>query len=196
MLSPTSFEAMMTMACGHAQANKLRYRNAREKAEQKADYTSMICDECRSQIKAWMNADHGTEKFAMDFPELTGYPKQIKWASDLRKARYEKFGALMLALSKMTDNELAKTTWKVLYLSLMIAESRHWIDNRNYAFTDLNVAFDVSNLMKDPGRNKGAVMGTGPFSHFRERAPFVLQRIALFDVATLQNVDVMPTIYT
>lgn len=196
MLSATSYELMMTMACGHAQANKLRYRSAREKAEQKADITSMICDECRTQIKSWMAADHGSEKFAMDFPAMTGSAKQIPWASDLRKARYEKFGALMLALSKMPDNELAKTTWKALYLTLMVNESKHWIDNRNYAFTDLNVAFEVSNLMKDPGRNKAAVMGTGPFNHFREKAPFVLERIALFDFANLQAVDVMPAIYS
>lgn len=196
MLSPTSFELSMTAACGHPQPGKLRYRSAREKNEQMAEVKAMICDTCRAQLRSWMADDHGDEKFSMDFPEMTGTPKMIKWATDLRKARFEKYGSLMLALSKMLDSELAKTAWKALYLMFMVSESKHWIDNRNYPFTDLNLFFEVSNLMKDPGRNKGVVMGSGPFNHFREKAPFVLQRIALFDLAVLPTVDVMPTIYT
>lgn len=196
MLSPTSYELSVTVACGHNQFIKLRYRGTREKNEQIADAKTMMCDECRSQIRAWMEADNGEQKFSMDFPPLTGTPKQIPWATSIRKARYEKFGAMMQALSRMSDNELAKNTWKALYLMLMVTESRHWIDNRDFAFTDLNLFYEVSNLMKDPGRNKGAVMGNGSYSYFREKAPFVLQRIALFDVAILPTVDVMPTIYT
>ena len=196
MLSPTSFELSLTAACGHAQGSKLRYRSAREKNEQLSEAKSMICDACRAQLKVWMTADHGSERFAMDFPEMRGTEKMVKWANDLRKARFEKFGPLMLVLSKMLDSELAKTTWKALYLMFMISEAKHWIDNRTFPFTDLNLFFEVSNLMKDPGRNKSVVMGSGPFSHFREKAPFVLQRIALFDTAILPTVDVMPTIYT
>lgn len=196
MLSHASFELTMTAACGHPQSSKLRYRSVREKNEQMSEAKSMICDTCRAQLRDWMSADHGSEKFAMDFPQMTGTEKTIKWANDLRKSRFEKFGPLMLALSKMLDNELAKTTWKALYLMFMVAEAKHWIDNRAFPVTDLNLFFEVSNIMKDPGSNKAVVMGSGPFNHFRQRAPFVLQRIALFDLAILPTVDVMPTIYT
>lgn len=196
MLSATTFELNMTMACGHEQVNKLRYRTTREKAEQMSDYTNIICDECRAKLRGWMSEDNGSEKFAMDFPGITGTEKRVKWAQDIRKARFEKVGALMLALSRKQDSILAKTAWKSLYLMMMVTDAVHWIENRNLVFTDLNLAFEVSNLMKDPGRNKGAILGNGSYHHFRERAPYVLERIALFDPAILPAVDVMPTIYT
>lgn len=196
MFAANAYEEKMRMACGHEQFNKVRYHSARQHREQQSDFATMICNECRAQIRQWMAADHGKDLFAMDLPQITGTPKMVKWAVDLRKARYEKYGPLMLVLSKMVDNDLAKATWKALYLTMMVTDSKHWIDNRApNQFTDLNLSYEVSNLMKDPGSNRAAVMGNSSFAYFRDRNPIVLQRIALFDVAILPTVDVMPTIY-
>jgi hypothetical protein len=196
MRSVTSLGLKLTAACGHGGTADLHFRSSHAKAEQKSDFETMICDDCRAQIREWIAADHGTEKFAMDFPELHGTPRRVDWAIDIRKKRYERIGPLMLTLSRMPENELAKATWKALYISLMVQDAVNWIENKDIPLKDLFLSFEVSNIMKDPGRNKGAVMGGGPFDHFRQKAPYVLQRIALFDPAILQTVEVMPTIYT
>jgi hypothetical protein len=198
MLAASAYELKLTAACGHPQYAKVKYKTQAQLKEQKSEVESLICSECRSQIKAWMTADHGAELFVMDLPDLVGTPKMVDWALDLRKRRLERVGPLMLALSNNLDNELAKVTWKALYIMMMITESKYWISNRELPFTDLNLAFEVSHLMKDPGKNHGDRMWSSPYGYFRAKAPVVLERIALFDPKVLKELqmDVMPTIYT
>jgi hypothetical protein len=198
MLSATAYELKLKAACGHPQFAKVKYKSQAQLREQKAEFETMICDECRAQIKAWLEADHGKELFAMDLPDLTGTPKRVEWALDLRRRRYERFGPLMLTLSRNFDTQLAKVTWKALYLMLMVTDSMYWITNRDLPFNHLNLAFEVSHLMKDPGNERGSTMGSSPYGYFKAKAPVVLTRIALFDPNVLAELemDVMPTIYS
>lgn len=196
MFAATAFELKLTAACGHPQYAKVRYNTQSQLKTQKSEVETMICDECRDQLKSWMSADHGAQLFAMDLPDLTGTEPMIKWAKDIRKRRFERFGPLMLTLSRNLDSELAKVTWKALYIMMMITESKYWIANRELPFSDLNLAYEVSHLMKEPGNDRGAMMGSSPYGYFRHKAPVVLARIALFDPMLLPTLDVMPTIYS
>lgn len=196
MFAATAYELKLTAACGHPQYAKVKYNTQSQLNTQKSEIETMVCDECRSQINDWMGADHGTELFAMDLPDLTGTPPMIKWAKDIRQRRLARVGPLMLTLSNNFDSELAKVTWKALYIMMMITESKYWISHRELPFSYLNLTYEVSHLMKDPGNDRGVMMGSSPYGYFRVKAPVVLARIALFDPMVLEKHEVMPTIYS
>lgn len=184
MFTPQNRSIEFKMACGHTESASVTYRGNRQLAEERRDMAKSVCAECRRQLETWMKEDFGTEAFPMDLPPLQGASKaQIDYATKVRAKDFQKYGPLMLALSKM-DTELAMHAWRSLYMRYMVTSSRYWLDglpkDGRDQFTVWHWAGEVRYLMKPPGYDEKPRMNSA-YGWFASVDPYAVGFIAAYD---------------
>ena len=88
-------------------------------------------DECPECYKARQQAERETanekaaqESRAVGWPELSGSPKQVAWATTIRKAKIDE-----LMAREPTDTGLRYITWIIQTHT----DAKYWIDNRDWS---------------------------------------------------------------
>lgn len=149
MPSPMHRNIDVTMVCGHKDNAPVSYRGSRQLLDERLNLKKMLCHECMGTLSTWYSADFGQQAYPMDFPIMAGTsPAQTKFATDVRRDEFKKFGPIMLALSK-DPSELAKFAWRAIYMRFMVTNVRYWLDGRNRFNVHL-WATDIQRLMKAP----------------------------------------------
>lgn len=109
-------------------------RNTREADSWKAwaAQTFDICPVCEDKQLAEKTARLAAEAKASGMPELTGSPKQIAWAEQIRAGKMKEIGEYLEQAKVACDAETLKRIEHVLgYIRQNMAKASWWIDNRN-----------------------------------------------------------------
>lgn len=129
-----------TYSCGHE--GRVQIYGPIKDRQWKADYHfDRICDDCRRKEIEEENRKAKEESEAMGLKKLVGSPKQIDWATTIRKNFIYDFKETMEKLHKMKDqyaDEYAKSKHSLEdiertfnYLLENKTKAAFWIDNRN-----------------------------------------------------------------
>lgn len=109
-------------------------RNTREADSWKAwaAQTFDICPACEDKQLAEKTARLAAEAKASGMPELTGSPKQIAWAEQIRAGKMKEIGEYLEQAKVACDAETLKRIEHVLgHIRQNMAKASWWIDNRN-----------------------------------------------------------------
>lgn len=109
-------------------------RNTREADSWKswAERTFDICPACEDRQYEEKAARLAEAAKASGMPELTGSPKQISWAEQIRADQMKKIDAYLEQAKVACDAETLKRIEHVLgYIRQNMAKASWWIDNRN-----------------------------------------------------------------
>ena len=109
-------------------------RNTREADSWKswAERTFDICPACEDRQYEEKAARLAEEAKASGMPELTGSPKQIAWAEQIRAGKMKEIGEYLEQAKEACDAETLKRIEHVLgYIRQNMAKASWWIDNRN-----------------------------------------------------------------
>lgn len=109
-------------------------RNTREADSWKswAERTFDICPACEDRQYEEKAARLAEEAKASGMPELTGSPKQIAWAEQIRAGKMKEIGEYLEQAKVACDAETLKRIEHVLgYIRQNMAKASWWIDNRN-----------------------------------------------------------------
>ena len=109
-------------------------RNTREADSWKAwaERTFDICPACEDRQYEEKAARLAEAAKASGMPELTGSPKQISWAEQIRSDQMKKIDAYLEQAKVACDAETLKRIARVLnYIRQHKAKASWWIDNRN-----------------------------------------------------------------
>lgn len=120
--------------CGNTFEKVSVKRNTREAEEWKvwAARTFDICPACEDKQQEEKVARLAEEAKASGLPELTGSPKQIAWAEQIRAAQMKKIDAYLEQAKVACDAETLTRIENVLsYILQHKANAGWWIDNRN-----------------------------------------------------------------
>lgn len=120
--------------CGGKFEKSAIKRNSREADSWKvwAAQTFDICPACEDKQQAEKTARLAEEAKASGLPELTGSPKQIAWAEQIRADQVKKIDAYLEQAKVACDAETLKRIEHVLgYIRQNMAKASWWIDNRN-----------------------------------------------------------------
>ena len=120
--------------CGNTFERVSVKRNTREADSWKswAERTFDICPACEDRQYAEKVARLAEEAKASGLPELTGSPKQIAWAEQIRAGQMKKIDAYLEQAKVACDAETLKRIERVLsYIRQNMAKASWWIDNRN-----------------------------------------------------------------
>lgn len=107
---------------------KIAYRQnstAARDYEKWAEENITICPDC------WKAEQDAKAVAGLNLPELTGSPKQIAWAEDIRAKMLRKARE---ATKPLKDDEKNLADECIRYIAEGKAESRFWIDNRDNNF--------------------------------------------------------------
>lgn len=119
--------------CGNTFEKVSVKRNTREAEEWKvwAARTFDICPACEDKQQEEKVARLAEEAKASGLPELTGSPKQIAWAEQIRAAQMKKIDAYLEQAKVACDAETLTRIENVLsYILQQKANAGWWIDNR------------------------------------------------------------------
>ena len=108
-------------SCGHEETVELFGKSADR--ERKIAYFEKhgVCSECYKTQQAAAAAE---KTAAWELPELTGTPKQIAWANDIRAKIFDKYGSqLQAATDEKTKN----------FAAFLVGQpsAKYWIDRRD-----------------------------------------------------------------
>lgn len=120
--------------CGNTFEKVAVKRNTREADSWKswAERTFDICPACEDKQQEEKVARLAEEAKASGLPELTGSPKQIAWAEQIRADQMKKIDAYLEQAKVACDAETLKRIERVLsYIRQNMAKASWWVDNRN-----------------------------------------------------------------
>lgn len=120
--------------CGNTFEKVAVKRNTREADSWKvwAAQTFDICPACEDTQQAEKAARLAEEAKASGLPELTGSPKQIVWAEQIRASKAKEIGEYLEQAKVACDAETLKRIERVLgYILQNKGKASWWIDNRN-----------------------------------------------------------------
>lgn len=120
--------------CGNTFERVSVKRNAREADAWRAWASQAfdICPACEDKQQAEKAARLAEEAKASGMPELTGSPKQIAWAEQIRAGKMKEIGEYLEQAKVACDAETLKRIEHVLgYIRQNMAKASWWIDNRN-----------------------------------------------------------------
>lgn len=120
--------------CGNTFERVSVKRNTREADSWKAwaAQTFDICPACEDKQQAEKTARLAEEAKASGLPELTGSPKQIAWAEQIRASKAKEIGEYLEQAKVACDAETLKRIERVLsYIRQNMDKASWWIDNRN-----------------------------------------------------------------
>ena len=106
-------------------------RNTREAEEWKAwaARTFDICPACEDKQQEEKVARLAEEAKASGLPDLTGSPKQIAWAEQIRANKEKEIGEYLEQAKVACDAERIERVLR--YIRQNMAKASWWIDNRN-----------------------------------------------------------------
>lgn len=110
----------VTYACGHTEEIVVFGKRA-DREKKIAWLEAQLCAECRA-------AEAAEASKAAGMAALTGSPKQIAWAEDIRGKTMD----AVATLKTRTDDEAARKDRVIAYLG-GITSAEWWIDNRFYS---------------------------------------------------------------
>ena len=120
--------------CGNTFERVSVKRNTREADSWKswAERTFDICPACEDRQYEEKAARLAEAAKASGMPELTGSPKQIAWAEQIRASKAKEIGEYLEQAKVACDAETLKRIEHVLgYIRQNMAKASWWIDNRN-----------------------------------------------------------------
>lgn len=119
--------------CGTTFEKAAVKRNTREAEEWKvwAARTFDICPACEDKQQAEKAARLAEEAKVSGMPELTGSPKQIAWAEQIRASKAKEIGEYLEQAKVACDAETLKRIERVLgYILQNKGKASWWIENR------------------------------------------------------------------
>lgn len=114
--------------CGHTSRDKVTWHGGAAQRDSKIAWVgdNLSCPECRQSQRDQRDADRLA---ATETSDLTGSPKQIAWATDIRAKQAAKWEADATTLTRWNPAVAALVT-DVAQRLLATTDATWWIDNR------------------------------------------------------------------